>query len=186
MKKLLILSALFISCSFSNPSNYLADTWAGNASNQLFTYKALIDGIVSGNTVVVASTTPPDTREIYTKADLSAYPLNVIWYDGFWDISNTFSSFGTGQAITRTDVERSLALLETNSSGVPTPAFVTTVYYLPKGRLLTTIAVGDQLFTNRQSTINYSAASVKYYWFAFGPKILTVSTAGIITAITSI
>jgi hypothetical protein len=46
MKKLLILSALFITCSFNNPNNY-ATTWAATASNQCITGLAMANAITT-------------------------------------------------------------------------------------------------------------------------------------------
>lgn len=161
----------------------MADTWAGNAANQAVSYKSLRN---SNSTDGWAKffTEPPDTREIYTKNDLSSYPISVQWYDGTSDISDTFSSFSTGQAITRTDIERTLPSLHANSDFTPSDPFTTTVYYLPKGKLISTMAVNDQLYTNRQSTTAYSPGTTKYFIIGLSYAYITVNSSGVITGIT--
>ena len=184
MKKLLIIALVFITSSFCVPTKLtLSDTWAGNAANQAVTYKALRNSNITGGWVSVYPE-PPDTREVYTKNDLASYPLVVSWYDGGQDISNTFSSFGSGQAITRTDIERTLACLHATSGFIPSDPFTTTVLYLPKGRLISTMAVNDQLYLNRQSTTTYAPASTMYFIIGFSQAYLTVNTSGVITNIT--
>ena len=181
MKHLLII---LLFCSFCNPTApTFADTWAGNAANQAVTYKALLNANTTGAWVYVQNS-PPDTREVYTKNDLTSYPLYVNWYDGSYDISGTFTSFGTGRAITRTDIERTLACLHANSDFTPADPFTTTVYYLPKGRLISTMAVNDQLYTNRESTTAYSPGTTKYFIIGFSYAYLTVNSSGQISSIT--
>ena len=182
MKNFLIIAIVIIACSFSY-RHTTADTWDGNASNQAVTYKALRNANSVGAWVNVFPE-PPDTREIYTKNDLASYPLSVSWYDGGWDISDTFTSFGTGQAITRTDIERTLACLHAESDFLPSDPFTTTVFYLPKGRLISTMAVNDQLYTNRQSTTTYAPGTTKYFIIGFSYAYLTVNASGQITTIT--
>lgn len=184
MKKLLIIVFVFVASSFCTPTTLtLSDTWAGNAANQAVTYKALINSNNTGGWAIV-NTSPPDTREIYTKNDLASYPLSVQWYDGRADISDTFTSFGSGQAITRTDIERTLACLHATSGFIPSDPFTTTVLYLPKGRLISTMAVNDQLYSNRQSTTTYAPGTTKYFIIGFSYAYLTVNASGVITNIT--
>lgn len=184
MKKLLILSLVFITSSFCTPNVLtFADTWEGNAANQAVTYKALRNSNATGGWANV-NPEPPDTREVYTKNDLASYPLRVSWYDGTYDISSTFSSFASGQAITRTDVERTLACLHATSGFIPSDPFTTTVFYLPKGRLISTMAVNDQLYSNRQSTTTYAPGTTKYFIIGFSYAYLTVNASGVITNIT--
>ena len=184
MKKLLIIALVFIASSFCKPNvTVLSDTWAGNSANQAVTYKALRNSNTTGGWANVFPE-PPDTREVYTKNDLASYPLSVTWYDGTYDISDTFSSFGSGQAITRTDIERTLACLNATSGFIPSDPFTTTILYLPKGRLISTMAVGDQLYSNRQSTATYAPGTTKYFIIGFSYAYLTVSSSGIITNIT--
>ncbi len=175
---LTILSAFFL-CAFCTKAVTYSDVWADNAANQYFTYKAARNGEATG--YIFAHGGCPDTREIYTKNDVTTYPINVVWYDGGWDISGTFGSFATGQALTRSDVEGTLALLETNSTWSPLPAFETFVLYAPKNRLLNTVAAGDQLYTNRQRTTTYAPGSTKY--FSVYAKGFQVNSIGVIVSI---
>lgn len=74
MKKLLILSAIFASCSFS--PNPMATTWAGTASNQCITGLAMADAITTSvfpSSCATSIFTDLGLRLI-TKLELSCFP----------------------------------------------------------------------------------------------------------------
>lgn len=80
MKKLLILSLLFLSCSFSNPSNYYATTWSATASNQMVTRQALNNAVANG--VFTAKQSFPNDLRCVTKEMAQAY-VNIATIYGY-------------------------------------------------------------------------------------------------------
>jgi len=172
--KLLAFAVLLISCTKSIEAPTYSDTWAGNAANQVFTFKALKNAQSTG--YIYYDGSAPDTREVYTKNDVSTYPISVLWYDGGWDISGTFTDFPANKAITRAEIEGTIALSVVGNN--------TIVVYLPPGKLHSDIAVGMQLYSNRSRTTTYAPGIIVVKtWVG---QEWTINTFGIITAINNL
>ncbi len=179
MKYTLTILSACVLCAFCTKAVTYSDTWDGNAANQYFTYKALNNGEANG--FIISDGNPPDTREIYTKNDVTTYPIFVIGgVGGSRDISGTFGSFTTGQALTRADVEGTLGMLQTNSSWVTIIPFELYTLYAPKNRILSTLAVNDQLYTNRERTTTFAPSGTIYMRGAFK---YTINSSGVITGL---
>lgn len=186
MKKLLILSLIFFSCSFctkevSKELNYFADTWTSNAANQVVTAKAVLDGVTTG--YLQAASGVPDTRKIYTKTDISTYELYIPSALGGVGIGSTFSTFASGEGITRADIESTIYPVESNSVGVLDIPNVGHLLYLPTNNLYSDIAVGKQLYTNRARTTTYSRGAAKWMYLSVIGSTIEVGTSGTILSI---
>ena len=155
----------------------MADTWAGNASNQLFTLKALRNACSLG--IFGYTTLPADTREICTVADLNTYGIK--YYSFLGDSTNAYPTFsGISDQLCLDTESMTMVLYIKNNLMANTCEYNTgtyeTLYVSGDGYL----GVGKQLYTNRARTTTktYTTAG----WIFDGSISWYVSTAGAITS----
>jgi hypothetical protein len=155
----------------------MADNWFDNASNQLFTLKALRNACNLG--VFGYSTLPADTREICTVVDLNTYGITYLGIQGGASTSayNTFSGFSDQLCLdvdSMNIVAYTKGTLQANLCADNTGTYE--IIYFSDASL----ANGTQIYTNRARTTTKTYAASGYLYI--GGVSYTVSTAGVITA----
>lgn len=154
----------------------MADTWNGNASNQLFTLKALRDACNLG--YYGYSTLPPDTREIATFGDISTYGITYKNDSSSTNLYNTISSPNNSRAIVK-----SVFLVGVYAYNGTTTfacgASSGSLEMIYSSGTTTFFDIGAQLYTNRERTTTKTYATSGWIYLG-SASYIKVSTAGII------
>ena len=162
----------------------MADTWAGNTYNQGVTFKAFLDGISTGYFPGGYTSTPPNTRELMTVADLNTYG---VWIYGAGNVHtsiySTFSGISNGKVLTIYDLSATrlmdtIATLQCVSTN--NQEFLYANYINTSSDPWTT---GIQLYTNRAcTTAKTFAATVWIYYYNSGES-WQVNSSGVVLQI---
>jgi hypothetical protein len=158
----------------------MADTWAGNANNQLVTFKAFLDGISTGGFYGFYTTAPPNTREVMTVGDLNTYGIYFYSYFGSALLYNTFTGVSNSKCLTKLDLilQAGFDISSTNITSCTAGSIENQVLYS------TSFAVGAQLYSNRALTTAKTFTTSRWlYNFSFGGGSYQVNTSGVILAI---
>lgn len=155
----------------------MADNWNDNATNQLFTLKALRNACNLG--YFAYTTLPADTREICTVADLNTYGIK--YYSQQGDSTNAYATFSGYSDQLCLDIESMNMVLYTKSTLKANVCEDNTgtyeILYVSGNGFL---EVGKQLYTNRARTTTKTYASGGYIYF--GGISYYVNTSGAITS----
>jgi hypothetical protein len=161
----------------------MADTWAGNANNQLITFKAFLDGLATGGFYgFYYPSAPPDTREIMTVGDLNTYGIYFYSYFGSAYLYDTFTGVSNSKCLTKLDLilQAGFDISSTNITSCSAGSIENQVLYS------TSFAVGAQLYSNRALTTAKTFATSRWlYNFSFGGASYQVNTSGVILSIVS-
>ena len=155
----------------------MADTWAGNADNQLPTLKALRNACNNG--IFGYTTLPADTREICTFGDMSSLGITYLGSVASTSAYNTFTSPNNNECFTCGDLNMGMYFYSTLQTSLC--SFSGTEELLYSSGTTNFFDVGKQLYTNRARTTTKTFASQNYI-YAFGTSY-EVSTAGVILSI---
>ena len=161
----------------------MADTWAGNANNQLVTFKAFLNGVSTGAYYgSYYPTAPPDTREVMTVGDLNTYGIYFYVNDGTMNLYDTFTGVSNSKCLTKLDfiLQASFDTSSTNVSSCLAMGLEDQVLYS------STFAVGAQLYTNRALTTAKTFSTSRWIFnYSYGGLSLQVNTSGVILSIVS-
>jgi hypothetical protein len=152
----------------------MADTWAGNADNQLPTLKALRNACNDG--IFGYTTLPADTREICTFGDMSSLGITYLGSVASTSAYNTFTSPNNNECFTCGDLNMAMYFYTTLQTTACT--FSGSEELLYSSGTSNFFAIGKQLYTNRARTTTKTFASQNNI-YAFGASY-QVSTAGVI------
>ena len=159
----------------------MADTWAGNANNQLVTFKAFLNGVSTGAYYgSYYPTSPPDTREVMTVGDLNTYGIYFYVNDGTMNLYDTFTGVSNSKCLTKLDfiLQASFDTSSTNVSSCLAMGLEDQVLYS------STFAVGAQLYTNRALTTNKTFSTSRWIFnYSYGGGSYQVNTSGVILTI---
>ena len=159
----------------------MADTWAGNANNQLVTFKAFLNGVSTGAYYgSYYPTSPPDTREVMTVGDLNTYGIYFYVNDGTMNLYDTFTGVSNSKCLTKLDfiLQASFDTSSTNVSSCLAMGLEDQVLYS------STFAVGAQLYTNRALTTAKTFSTSRWIFnYSYGGGSYQVNTSGVILTI---
>ena len=159
----------------------MADTWAGNANNQLVTFKAFLNGVSTGAYYgSYYPTSPPDTREVMTVGDLNTYGIYFYVNDGTMNLYDTFTGVSNSKCLTKLDfiLQASFDTSSTNTTSCSAMGLEDQVLYS------STFAVGAQLYTNRALTTAKTFSSSRWIFnYSYGGGSYQVNTSGVILTI---
>ena len=159
----------------------MADTWAGNANNQLVTFKAFLDGVTTGGFYgSYYPTAPPNTREVMTVGDLNTYGIYFYVNDGTMNLYDTFTGVSNSKCLTKLDfiLQASFDTSSTNVSSCLAMGLEDQVLYS------STFAVGAQLYTNRALTTAKTFTTSRWIFnYSYGGGSYQVNTSGVILTI---
>jgi hypothetical protein len=156
----------------------MADTWAGNANNQLTTFKAFLDGVSTGDYYgSYYPTAPSNTREVMTVGDLNTYGVYFYIHNGTMNLYDTFTGVSNSKCLTKLDfiLQADFDISSTNVSSCMATGLEYQVLYS------STFAVGAQLYSNRALTTAKTFATSRWiYNYSYGGLSLQVNTSGVI------
>ena len=161
----------------------MADTWAGNANNQLTTFKAFLDGVSTGEYYgSYYPTAPSNTREVMTVGDLNTYGVYFYIHNGTMNLYDTFTGVSNSKCLTKLDfiLQADFDISSTNVSSCMAMGLEYQVLYS------STFAVGAQLYSNRALTTAKTFATSRWiYNYSYNGLSLQVNTSGVILSIGS-
>lgn len=159
----------------------MADTWAGNANNQLTTFKAFLDGVSTGAYYgSYYPTAPSNTREVMTVGDLNTYGVYFYIHNGTMNLYDTFTGVSSSKALTKLDFikQADFDISTTNLTSCSANGLEYQVLYS------STFAVGAQLYTNRALTTAKTFSSSRWIFnYSYGGGSYQVNTSGVILTI---
>jgi len=159
----------------------MADTWAGNANNQLTTFKAFLDGVSTGAYYgSYYPTAPSNTREVMTVGDLNTYGVYFYIHNGTMNLYDTFTGVSNSKCLTKLDFILQ-ADFDTSSTNVSSCLAMGLEYQVLYS---STFAVGAQLYTNRALTTAKTFTTSRWIFnYSYGGLSLEVNTSGVILSI---
>jgi hypothetical protein len=158
----------------------MADTWAGNANNQLVTFKAFLDGVSTGGFYGGYITAPSNTREVMTVGDLNTYGVYYYGQDGWFYLYDTFTGVSNSKCLTKLDfiLEAYFDISATNLTSCSANGLDSQTLYS------STFAVGAQLYTNRALTTAKTFGTSRWLFnYSYGGGSYQVNTSGVILTI---
>jgi hypothetical protein len=159
----------------------MADTWAGNANNQLVTFKAFLNGVSTGAYYgSYYPTSPPDTREIMTVGDLNTYGIYFYIHNGTMNLYDTFTGVSNSKCLTKLDfiLQADFDTSSTNTTSCSANGLEYQVLYS------STFAVGAQLYTIRALTTAKTFSTSRWIFnYSYGGGSYQVNTSGVILTI---
>lgn len=154
----------------------MADTWDGNAYNQLFTLKALRNACNLG--YYGYSTLPPDTREIATFGDISTYGITYVNDSSSTNLYNTISSPTNSQAIVKS-VFLIGQYIYNGTTAISCSTSAGSLEMMYSSGTTSFFDIGAQLYTNRARTTTKTFATQGWIYLG-SANYIKVSTAGVI------
>ena len=159
----------------------MADTWAGNANNQLTTFMAFLNGVSTGAYYgSYYPTAPSSTREVMTVADLNTYGIYFYSHSGTINLYSTFTGVSDLKCLTKLDfiLQADFDISSTNVSSCLAMGLEYQVLYS------STFAVGAQLYTNRALTTAKTFGTSRWLFnYSYGGGSYQVNTSGVILTI---
>jgi hypothetical protein len=156
----------------------MADTWAGNANNQLTTFMAFLNGVSTGAYYgSYYPTAPSSTREVMTVGDLNTYGIYFYIHNGTMNLYDTFTGVSNSKCLTKLDfiLQADFDTSSTNTTSCSANGLEYQVLYS------STFAVGAQLYTNRALTTAKTFSSSRWiYNYSYSGLSLQVNTSGVI------